>query len=90
MIAGVLTTAMAFATSVTATYAWFNLETQHIDQIMSFGISEDPDRTLDMGYYDINGNPIYSTEEAPLKFDETGLRTYFGPSGYDPSNSVPS
>ena len=88
LIAGVLTTSLAFATSVTATYAWFNLEARHTEQILSFGIAELHDTTLDMGYYDVNGNPVFGTEENPLHFDQAGLDTYFGPAGYDSSKPL--
>ena len=88
LIAGVLTTALAFATSVTATYAWFSLDAQQKDQIVKFGMAELPDMTLEMGYYGKDGKTTYSTEENPLKFDEAGLKQYFAESGYDPSKPL--
>ena len=89
LVVGVLTTTLAFASSVTATYAWFALETQQKDQIMNFGVADvSSDAVLEMGYYDVNGNAVYPTEENPFKFDQAGLDKAFGPAGYDSSKPL--
>ena len=88
LLAGLLTTSLAFASSVTATFAWFNLDAQQKDQILNFGVSEPVDAILEMGYYDVNGNAVFPTEEDPFVFDEAGLRKAFGPAGYDPSKPL--
>lgn len=87
MVAGVLTTALAFVSSVTATYAWFYTESSQIDQLMTFSLA-DQERILEMGYYDASGVPHFGDEENPLRFDEAGLRNYFADSGYDPSKPL--